>query len=271
MKTSQVVYLFLVCVSFANSILAQEKLDGAYERKLYKEKKVLSYDHLREADIAWEERIWRVIDIREKMNLPFADPKQPFVNILLKEASEGRLSAFIGSDDSFQSPLSTNELNSLTYTIDTIYVTDFDTEQERMTIVKNELNPSDIKRFRVKEVWLFDEETGSMQVRILGISPLREKYDDNGNFMFEYPMCWFYYPDMRNVLAHYECHNDKNDAARLTWEDVFEMRYFSSYITKNSNVLDRRIQDYKKGIDILFESEKIKAEILNLENDRWQN
>jgi hypothetical protein len=35
-------------------------------------------------------------------------------------------------------------------------------------------------------------------------------------------------------------------------------------------VYDRRIQDYKSGIDILFEGENIKGTIFNFEHDLWQ-
>ena len=61
-----------------------------------------------------------------------------------------------------------------------------------------------------------------------------------------------------------------NDASTLSWFDIFEARYFSSYIYKESNVYDRRIQDYKNGIDILYESEDIKNTIFNFEHDLWE-
>ena len=38
---------------------------------------------------------------------------------------------------------------------------------------------------------------------------------------------------------------------------------------KESNVYDRRVMDYKAGIDILYEAEKIKYEIFNFEHDLW--
>ena len=64
-------------------------LDDIVEKRLTFAKRVLPYDHVREADIFWEKRIWRVIDIREKMNLPFAYPERPFFSILMDAASAG--------------------------------------------------------------------------------------------------------------------------------------------------------------------------------------
>ena len=57
-------------------------LDGIVERTLVEENKILEYEPIREADISWEKRIWRVIDCREKMNLVFKYPVAPFFNIV---------------------------------------------------------------------------------------------------------------------------------------------------------------------------------------------
>jgi len=54
---------------------------------------------------------------------------------------------------------------------------------------------------------------------------------------------------------------------------MFENRYFSSFITKKSNVNDFRLVDYdnlrENGVDMLLESNKIKEEIFNFEHDLW--
>src|SRR5205814_2365485 len=117
----------------------------------------------------------------------------------------------------------------------------------------------------VKEDWFFDEETSTMQVRIMAIAPLY--YDDE--IQQDIPIFWAYYPTLRNTLVKHEVFNARNDAVRLTWDDLFEMRLFSSYIYKESNVFDRRIQDYATGIDALRESDKIKDDIFNFEHDLW--
>ena len=93
--------------------------------------------------------------------------------------------------------------------------------------------------------------------------------DDNGNFRYEQPLFWVYYPYAREILGRERVFNIGNDASPLTWEDVLEMRFFSSYIFKASNVFDRRIKDYLSGVDILMEADKIKNEIFNMEHDLW--
>jgi len=131
------------------------------------------------------------------------------------------------------------------------------------------LNPEDVKRFRMKEVWFFDEETSTLQVRILGIAPLIDVNDENGNFLYEQPMFWIYYPAVRELLAKERVFNPGNDASPNTWEDLMEMRFFSSYIYNESNVYDRSLQMYLSGVDLLLEAESIKNEIFNFEHDLW--
>ncbi|KAA3635704.1 MAG: gliding motility protein GldN, partial [Bacteroidetes bacterium] len=54
-----------------------------------------------------------------------------------------------------------------------------------------------------------------------------------------------------------------------SWEDLFEMRMFSSYIMKESNVHDRRLSGYLSGRDLLLESRLIEQELFNREQDVW--
>ncbi len=280
LKLFSLVSLLLLCnISYAQqpeNILTESSdpnegrpLDDIVDKRLTNDKRLLPYDHVREADIFWEKRIWRVIDIREKMNLPFAYPERPFFSILMDAATGGEITVYSTEDDKFSSKLTPDEVASMGATIDTVITFDPETYEEQLQVVRNDINPEDVKRFRMKEVWFFDEETSTLQVRILGIAPLIDKTDENGNFLYEKPMFWVYYPEAREILSRERVFNVGNDASPMTWEDLMEMRFFSSYIYKESNVRDRRIQDYLTGIDLLLEADKIKQEIFNFEHDLW--
>ncbi len=244
-------------------------IDGITEKKLGVESRVLPYDHVREADIFWEKRIWRVIDTREKMNLTFRYPERPLFTILMEAAESGEITVYNTIDDKFTTELEPNEVASMGSSTDTVVSFDPETYEEEVKVVTNEINPDDIKRYRIKEIWFFDEETSTLKVRILGIAPLLDVKDDNGNFLYEQPMFWVYYPEAREMLAKEKVFMYGNDAAPMSWEDLFEMRFFSSYIYKESNVFNRRIQDYLSGVDRLLEAERIEKEIFNFEHDLW--
>ena len=69
----------------------QSPLDDITKRDIVQQKLPLAYEHVDERDIFWENRIWRVIDVREKMNLSFANPNRPFFDILKEAAQEGKI------------------------------------------------------------------------------------------------------------------------------------------------------------------------------------
>lgn len=243
-------------------------LDGVVERSLTQEKRVLPYAHVREADYFWEKKVWRLIDIREKMNLPFKNPDGRFITILLEAAKAGEIEVY--EDEQFTIPLTVEEvLLKEKGKPDTIMQLDPETYEDVITIVQNDLNPEDIKHFRIKEVWFFDKQTSTMKVRILGIAPIKELKDEYGNFIGVQPMFWVYYPDARHMLARHRAFRIGNDTSPLTWEDIMEMRFFSSYIYKQRNVLDLGLKDIYTGIDLLMEGEKIKQEIFHFEHDLW--
>lgn len=251
-------------------------LDDIVEKRIMHERFILPYEPIREADLFWEKRIWRVLDVREKMNRPFIYPEAPFFTILVDGVESGNIVPY--GDEKFTGKLTSEDLTNLLFSIDTTFVTNPDTYEDEMTIVQNEINHNDIKRFRIKEIWFFDEESSTLKVRILGIAPVKDVFDENtGEFLFEQPLFWVYYPDSREYLARHKVFIPGNDANPLSWEDFFEMRPFSSYIYKESNVDGFRLQDYpslagsdlNSGIQRLLESEKIKASIFNFEHDLW--
>lgn len=246
-------------------------LDDVVEHTLTGGKRVLPYEKMREGDILWSTKIWRVIDVREKMNLTFSYPKKPFFTILVDGVRDGALTAYSVEDDEFSFPIAVEDVESMLFSVDSIEVIDPDTYETTIRVEPNETDPDDVKRFRIKEMWYFDAESSTMRVRILGIAPIIDKVDDDGNFVREQPLFWVYYPDCREWLAKYRVANFAgNEASPITWEDLLEMRFFSSYIYKESNIRDRKISDYmSNGVDALLEGQKIKNSIFNFEQDLW--
>ena len=247
-------------------------LDDVVRRTMIFENRVLPYEPLREADVPWERRMWRVIDVREKINLPFTYPEKPFFTILADGTQSGEIKVF--RDENFKEMMTPEEVMGTLNRVDTALIFNPETYEDEVRIVNNPVNPEDIKKYRIKEVWYFDKESSRMQVRILGIAPIQDTYDDEtGEFKYAIPMFWVYYPEAREMLSRHQVFNEYNDAAPGTWYDLFEQRRFSSYIYKVSNVLDFRLEDFyiaeDSGVDRLMESERIKEELFNWEHDLW--
>lgn len=245
-------------------------MDDITERSVVAERQILAYAPIREADLLWEKRIWRVVDVREKMNHSFAAPESPLFSIMSNAAIQGELPVYSTEDDRFSKRLSPEAVRAMLYKRDTILVWDPETDQEIIKVVENETNWEEVKRFRIKESWFFDTRTSTLRHRILGIAPLLDIRDNEGNFRYEQPFFWVYYPSSRPLLGkHKAITHGENRAETTTWEDIFERRQFASFITKENNVQDLRLQDLYSGLDVLMQSEGIKNELFAREHDMW--
>ncbi len=244
-------------------------LDGIVDRSELNTNKALPYPPVRAADILWEKRIWRVIDTREKINLPFRYPQQYLYTLLEDGIRSGELTAYDTENDNFTTPITPQDLFDQLYRKDTVDVIDPITGKISPREIINEFDPDDIKRYRVKEIWYFDTKTSTQRVRILGIAPLLKVDRELSGTSYEKPLFWIYYPHARDYLAGFEAFNPANDFGNRSWEDLFEMRMFSSYVMKESNVHDRRLSGYTSGRDLLLEGQIIEAELFNREQDVW--
>ena len=275
--------LTLALFAFVQQGVAQSPnvLDGAYVKETNLTKRVIPYPHLREADVMYKRRIWQEIDLRQKFNHPFyfpLDPIQDRQNLfdVIREALlvEGSLVAYsagpLGTDDEFTFPLSADSIRKILNPV--TLVKQYDDFGEVIGTVQqsNELSSDKITRYRIKEDWIWDRQRSERYVRILGIAPMMEDFDIDGNSVGFRPLFWLYYPECRYVFANSEVYNMFNDAQRRTYEDLFQKRYFSSYIVKEDNSFNRTIVSYARGLDALAESERIQQELFNLEHDMWR-
>lgn len=242
-------------------------------------KKFIPYEHIREADVIWSKRIWRIIDLREKLNLPLYYPEtanmrgESLFDVIKQGIMNNEIYAFDNPvfDDEFKTKMSAEQINNMMFTETLIDQEDPDNPGTFKTVkIINELTSSNIKNWWVKEDWFFNKQRGVMDVRIIGLCPLKEKLDPTTGEVLGYmPLFWVYFPQCQPILAKTEVYNTKNDAQRISYDDLFRKRMFSSTIFKESNVYDRNVGDYTIGIEGILEAERIKESIFNLEHDMW--
>ena len=277
-----------------NTIQAQNVLDGIYQPEHAPVRKPIPYYYLREADVMWSKRLIRMLDLRQKLNLPLYYPTQPYGNmysltdvmlwaienegITVYDPDEG------GLNEPFSVPISMKQIEeNLGAKVETTMVEDPMTGELTQKITKEERKSFQVERYLMREIWYFDRQRSMLQVRITGLCPIRlyekevegDDFSDNGSggskdrtmkLVF-----WAYYPAFRDVFADHVVFNTTNDAEYRTFEDIFSMRRFSSRIYRESNVYDNRlIQEYVKGWDVLLEGEKIQNWIRNFEHDLWE-
>lgn len=255
--------------------------DAAVELNLDKDRVPLTYQNIREDDAVYRQRVWEVIDTRQKMNMPFRNKTQEdngdqrFIAILINAIRDSSVTAFDPIDDRFTTPMPTEKIaDEMVGRADTIPLIDPLTGlKKKDTVVSQDFDPESIVKFEIKEEWVFDKQSSRLFCRILGIAPLKTITKEDGTVLGETPLFWVYYPDLRPVLAKYEAYNGHNFGSRMSWEELFESRMFSGYIVKSTidNPYDRTIKQYIKDPTLrLLEGEKIKEKIFDYEQDLWQ-
>ncbi len=256
--------------------------DEAVETTVLRDRTPLAYEHLRADDAVYRHKVWREIDTREKINLPFrysADENngnQRFISILLQAIQDDVVTVFSSVDDRFTTPMTKGEVAKVV-SGDPVDVPIYN-ENGELTGTKrmvNDISFDSFYKFRIKEEVIFDKESSRLFMRILGIAPVKNVITSQGVDLGPTELFWVYYPDMRETFAKYEVYNGKNFGARMSWEELFESRMFHGRIIKSTidNPYDQFIKNYK-GLDEniilqLLEGENIKDKIFNYEQDLW--
>lgn len=249
-----------------------------YEKSIHDNTKV-PYAPLREADVIWSKKIWRIIDLREKMNQQLyyptkamPDGRTNLIGILLAEIKSGQLNAFDVDDMNVNVTYADVE-TKLGAGARTEALYNDAGEQIGDTIIMSSAEDEfiNIKQVMVYEEWFFDKKHSSLQVRIIGLMPIKVKQNEETGRLDREKLFWVRYDDFRDSFAKHEVFNTSNDAQRISFDDLFMQRRFASTIVAESNVYDNRyISDYLVGKDVIFEAERIKNELLTFEHDLWE-
>ena len=281
MKKLFLVPVLLLGMFLGNNTVAQVVLDDIYAPDHVPNRKPIPYAYLREADAMYKKRVWRVIDLREKINLNLYYPTSPIkdrmslIDLLLNGIANEGVTAYNTDDDRFPQPMSRTQIDNVFDAVEKSQNYTDENGDEQTVMIKGEITSSEVKQYWLKEDWFFDRKHSTMNVRILGICPIRfyVKDGDEGEDaeMRKTMAFWIYFPEVRRILADHEVFNNNNDAERRTFDDIFFKRYFNSFIVKVSNVYDdRSIQEYSLGIQSLLEAEALKKQITDYEQDLWE-
>ncbi len=256
-------------------------VNSAFKRNDIYQKKPMPLPATREADVFWSKKIWRIIDLREKMNQPLYYPSEEMdgrvnlISLLLNGIENGQVTPYDAKvDDDFKIPMSFAQVKeSFGAEVTQEEKVDFDTGERTMVTVQGEIRPNDIKQYMIKEEWYFDKQTSTLNVRIIGICPIREfvRAGDASGQVQRQKLFWIYYPEARPLLATNLVLNPYNEARQMSFDDLFIKRYFNSYIVQESNILNnRQISAYLSGKEAMLESKRIEEKIFNFEQDLWE-
>ncbi len=296
MKKLTFLLFFIAIVSMSS--FAQQKqsdvLDGVYVKEHVPARKPVPYHHLREADMMWGKKIWRMLDLREKINHPLyfpikvskLDDRYSLTELLLYGIENEGMVVYSDIDDEFTTPITIAQVNTaLGAKQDSAQVED---ENGNLVtkLINQERKTEEVTRYMMKEYWYFDKQRAMLEVRIIGLCPIRmfakeaaigeEQAGAGGGGDEEKELSmrqvmWVYFPAARPLLANHEVFNPNNDSERRTFDDVFFKRRFSSFIYQETNVYNNRnVWLFKQGLDAMLEAERVKDFMFKFEHDLWE-
>ncbi|HRH70707.1 MAG TPA: gliding motility protein GldN [Flavobacteriales bacterium] len=221
---------------------------------------ITPYADLREADVAWERRVWRMVDLRDPSNRLFNSPSSELAQcldlfgvirhgLLNEEAITAYDPGPLASDDTFRTPFAGSGIRAIIAALDTV-------PENR------------VGRYVLKEDWIFDKQRSVMEVRIIGLAPMVGVLGEDGELRGYRTLFWLYYPECRQLFSRWAAAQGA-DERPVSYEALFALRRFASTIIKVSNVFDRAINEHKTTLDALMESGTVREQVIHLGFDLW--
>jgi gliding motility associated protien GldN len=258
----------------------------------------------RKDDVVWSRVVYRIIDMRFKQNYQLYTPVSAedleyssLFRTMLRAIENGmpvyEKSGNVGDvKPYFNLPPMAKEM------IPTVFNTDrtgelgdgdiatseymllnYDSVADKMTFngysynnfVRNQL------KFMIQEVIFFDRHYSRLYSKIMAIAPLN--VDNAGIYegmsvmeaLYGQILFWVPFDAFRPYMAQQYVTPRGSDSKRVTFDDFFTHKKYTSYLVGVNNVYGRMIPEIATTReDIRKEQERIETELLNIEQDLWE-
>ncbi len=255
--------LLSVEASFSQEVKPVQQGFGYYGSR-FVNGNVIDYKFIQESDVLFSKRVWREIDTRDTANWTMIAPKSMLADIMFSSLMNEELTAYEVPDnkkiDYFMKPLKSPEI--LKRLADSTFVPKFDRDGNQIggSMMPQDFDPNSIKKFMIMEDWLFNQLTGTFEVRIWGIAPIAELKVE-GNIVDDYVPFWVYFPEFRYIMATRKVALADNDASNLSYDDWFTRRLFEGTVYKVSNPRDLPLSSFYEGEALVKAQKQVDAEL----------
>ncbi|GLB51578.1 gliding motility protein GldO [Neptunitalea chrysea] len=247
--------------------------------------KPIPYGYVSDRDILWKREVWEFVDLDERVNFPLYYPTEELsarksLFMVLKEGlmadkldvyRDSYFSEKVEGYDQIEYVLS--RMDTLPAAYNFMNANPGEPLPEGY-VNKIEILPQDIQGYKIRGVWYFDKRQGELKYRLIGIAPVSKSvYDLKNDEITDYiDLFWVWYPSARELMYEAKAFNERNSATPISFDHLLNSRRFSATIYKVENVYgDRDIDDYiqDNALFQLLESDRIKEQIRDMEQDMW--
>ena len=308
-KISVIILALLACVmSYAqhriNSFFDDMGIVRLETQELKESSDTLVNVFHRTDDVVWSRVVYRIIDMRFKQNYQLYAPvsaEDPVYSSLFRtmlRAIENGMPIYAKSNTVGDvrpyfnvEPLAKVEIPTILNTDRTGELSDgdiatsdymllnYDSITDKMTFnsysyegfAKNQL------KYMIQEIIFFDKHYSRMFSKILAIAPLNA---DNATFyegmpvmdaLYQQLLFWVPFDAFRPYMAQQYVTPRGSDSKRMTFDDFFAQKKYTSYLVGINNIYGRMIPETATTYeDIQKEQERIERELLSVEQDLWE-
>lgn len=255
-------------------------------------------------DIVWSRVVYRIIDMRFKQNYQLynpvssEDPQYKSLFLVMLNAIKNGMDVYEKSSEVgdikpyFNLPPMpremiptilntdrTGELSDGNIATSEYMLLNYDSTTNEMRFnnytykgfVRNQL------KYMIQEIVFFDKHYSRLYSKIMAIAPM---HSDNTTYYEGQPIMealygqilfWVPFDGFRKYMAQQYVMQSDNDSKRVTYDDFFLKKLYTSYVIGASNVYDRMIPDFATTPEaIAKEQERIEWELLSAEQDLWE-
>lgn len=231
----------------------------------------LKHPFVQDKDVLWSKIVYEEIDLSQKFNFPllfptddqlYAEERKSLWRIISEAIiSEKINNVYVDNNANFREKLSQDQY--LSRIENRVVIND----REAIDRVAS----YQITAYKIKGMWYFDKKFGELRYRLLGIMPVGRDLLNENDTDFKTGLFWLWYKDLRPILHKEYVLDERNNANRISFDQLLTSRRFTSRIYAVDNVYnDRGIDKYVDDPFLqLLESERLKNLIRDFEHDMW--
>ena len=301
MKKYWIVFLVFVITLIPDLLLSQQKQMPFFDKKgniriqtteMNALADTIAVVNHRADDVVWSRIVYKIIDMREKQNYQLYFPMR--ANDEYKSLFRLMLDAICKGVSVYRRnprdivPSFSDSVRLQGEELSKVFAYDSNIDNNLIQInpvtkepkIGNDQYFNYIKnqfKFLIQEIVFFDKHTSRMYSKIMAIAPLYTLHPDNTQsknpvkFFQESVLCWFAFDELRPYLARQYVIPNGNETQRLTYDEFFAQKLYSTYLLGDGNMFNRMlIESEVSRSKIMKEQTRIETEILNFEEDLWE-